>query len=193
MPKVAIIGGGIGGLTMAVTLKKLNLDFVLYEKASAFREVGAGVGIGSNALSVFDRLGLGQSLRSHGHLLTKTIFTDKKLNVLKTIHFPDEVYCVHRATVIDLLANELESNYFELGKEVEHIENGKTIKISFTDKTSINTDSLIGGSLRFLFLPLNDTQMMWLAVQSKKNFIKDASISLKDYLIECCKDFAPIV
>ena len=43
-PKIAIIGGGIGGLTAAVALARKGLAAEVYEQAPVLEEVGAGVG-----------------------------------------------------------------------------------------------------------------------------------------------------
>jgi salicylate hydroxylase len=41
-PKVAVIGGGIGGLTAAVALARAGLAAEVYEQAPVLEEVGAG-------------------------------------------------------------------------------------------------------------------------------------------------------
>lgn len=47
---VAVVGGGIGGLTLALGLLKYDhIDVQIYEAAPTFGEIGAGVGIGPNA------------------------------------------------------------------------------------------------------------------------------------------------
>ena len=47
---VAIVGGGIGGLTLALGLLKYDhIDVQVYEAAHSFGEIGAGVAIGSNS------------------------------------------------------------------------------------------------------------------------------------------------
>ncbi|KAL4803787.1 hypothetical protein BDV18DRAFT_39465 [Aspergillus unguis] len=48
--KVAIVGGGIAGLTLAITLHHRNVPVKIYEQAHAFSEVGAGVSFGPNAV-----------------------------------------------------------------------------------------------------------------------------------------------
>lgn len=55
---VAIVGGGIGGLSLALGLLKYDhIDVQVYEAAHAFGEIGAGVAIGSNAQRALKLIG----------------------------------------------------------------------------------------------------------------------------------------
>ncbi|KAE8849753.1 hypothetical protein PTNB85_00169 [Pyrenophora teres f. teres] len=47
--EVAIVGGGIAGLTLAIGLLRRNIPFKIYERAKSFREIGAGIGFTANA------------------------------------------------------------------------------------------------------------------------------------------------
>ncbi|KAI0830007.1 mannitol 1-phosphate dehydrogenase [Hypoxylon sp. FL0890] len=47
---IAIVGGGISGLTLAIGLHKQNVPFTVYESAHKFGEIGAGVGFGPNSV-----------------------------------------------------------------------------------------------------------------------------------------------
>lgn len=53
---IAIAGGGIGGLCLAVALAHHNVPVHVYEAAPAFSEIGAGVGFGPNALRAMQML-----------------------------------------------------------------------------------------------------------------------------------------
>ncbi|CAJ2504958.1 Uu.00g123520.m01.CDS01 [Anthostomella pinea] len=65
--RVAIIGGGPGGLATAIALSKTpNVEVRLYEQARVLREVGAGISIGANTWNVLELLGVADSLTS-GH------------------------------------------------------------------------------------------------------------------------------
>ncbi|KAH7085240.1 mannitol 1-phosphate dehydrogenase 2 [Paraphoma chrysanthemicola] len=46
---LAIVGGGISGLTLAITLLQHDVDLTVYEAAPHFGEIGAGVALGPNA------------------------------------------------------------------------------------------------------------------------------------------------
>ncbi len=60
---VLIIGGGIGGMILAAALHKLGISFDLYEQAPALTEVGAGVGLWSNALFSLAQIGAAEQVR----------------------------------------------------------------------------------------------------------------------------------
>ena len=59
---VAIIGGGIGGLTAAISLLQAGFDVRVYEQARWLAELGAGINIGPNASRLLIRLGLRDEL-----------------------------------------------------------------------------------------------------------------------------------
>jgi salicylate hydroxylase len=60
--KIAVIGGGIGGLTAALALLRRGLDVEIFEQSPELREVGAGVQMGPNGSRVLFALGLEEAL-----------------------------------------------------------------------------------------------------------------------------------
>jgi len=56
--KIAVIGGGIGGLTAALALLRRGINVDVYEQSKEIKEAGAGIQIGSNGTRVLDALGL---------------------------------------------------------------------------------------------------------------------------------------
>ncbi len=64
--RVALVGGGLGGLAAAFALRQRGFDVEVFEQASQQREVGAGIGIGPNAVKVLRALGLESALRARG-------------------------------------------------------------------------------------------------------------------------------
>lgn len=64
--KAIIVGGGIGGLSAAIALRSAGVEAVVFERAQGPPEVGAGVGLWSNALRVLEGLGLYEAVRGIG-------------------------------------------------------------------------------------------------------------------------------
>jgi salicylate hydroxylase len=62
--KVAVIGGGIGGLTCALALLRRGIEVDVYEQAHELREVGAGIQISANGNRVLAALGVLEELRA---------------------------------------------------------------------------------------------------------------------------------
>ena len=85
--KVAIAGGGIGGLAAALALSKSGQQVELFEKAAAFSEVGAGIQLGPNATRLLHAWGLTDSLRacsfSPQRLQVKSAVSSRVLGELK--------------------------------------------------------------------------------------------------------------
>ena len=57
--RIGIVGGGLGGLSAAIALKKIaGIQATVFEQSDKHDEVGAGVTIAPNACRVLDKLGL---------------------------------------------------------------------------------------------------------------------------------------
>ena len=62
--RILVAGGGIGGLTAALALLRHGFEVDLFEAASAWTEVGAGVTLAPNAMLGFQYLGLGPAIEA---------------------------------------------------------------------------------------------------------------------------------
>jgi salicylate hydroxylase len=64
--RVAIIGGGPGGLGAAIALSSLpNVSVSLFEQAHELREIGAGIRIGFNCWKALELLGAADGVKGH--------------------------------------------------------------------------------------------------------------------------------
>lgn len=149
--KVAIIGGGIGGLTTALALLKNNLDVTIYESATEIKPVGAGIIMANNAMQVFDKLGIRQKIEKAGHKISTITITDPQLKTLSDVQLDTferkyGVYntAIHRADLQMILAEEIGFENIKLSKRLSKIEQGNGYQLTFEDGSFVNTDVVIG-------------------------------------------------
>jgi 2-polyprenyl-6-methoxyphenol hydroxylase-like FAD-dependent oxidoreductase len=64
--KALIVGGGIGGLTVAIALQQVGVEVQLFERASVLRAAGAGLAVELNAMRVYQHLGLMDEIHRRG-------------------------------------------------------------------------------------------------------------------------------
>jgi len=65
--RVVVVGGGIGGLTAAVGLRRRGWDVTVLERAPEIRPVGAGLVLTANGLAGLDAVGVGGPVRAAGY------------------------------------------------------------------------------------------------------------------------------
>ena len=149
--KIAIIGGGIGGLTTALALKQAGQEVTVYESATEIKPVGAGIVMANNAMQVFDKLGVRKKIENAGHKISNIKITDAQLNTIaasELTKFENKygVYnvAVHRAELQNILANAIGFQNIQLSKRLLKIQQESNFKLTFDDNTSINADIVIG-------------------------------------------------
>jgi len=64
--RVAVVGGGIGGLFTTIALREAGLQATVYEQASELGEIGAGVFLTPNSVRQLERVGLGPEVERWG-------------------------------------------------------------------------------------------------------------------------------
>jgi salicylate hydroxylase len=118
--RVAIIGGGIGGLTTALSLATYSpelTNITVYEQASEYSEIGAGVGIGIQAGRVLQKLGVWEAAnaisggRNGIHRSTRRWDNDELIVDIKAANSNGEdkvrQLWVHRAEFLEVLYSEI--------------------------------------------------------------------------------------
>ena len=63
--RIALVGGGIGGLTAALALARTGFETHVFEQAGNLGEIGAGISLSPNATKVLRALGLEDSLKAY--------------------------------------------------------------------------------------------------------------------------------
>ena len=79
---IAIIGGGIAGLTAACTLKSHGIKTIVFERSNTISEYGAGISVSKNGLRILDNLGIKNDLVSNSFAPTKSNFYSVNKQIL---------------------------------------------------------------------------------------------------------------
>jgi 2-polyprenyl-6-methoxyphenol hydroxylase-like FAD-dependent oxidoreductase len=65
---VLVVGGGIGGMTTAIALRRRGVDVTLIDADPQWRVYGAGISVTGVSLRAFDDLGVLDEVRKRGHV-----------------------------------------------------------------------------------------------------------------------------
>ena len=151
---IAIVGGGIGGLSAALSLLRAGADVHVYERARTISEIGAGIAVSPNATRILHRLGLAEAL---GKLGVKTLaWHDRRWDDGRTLlrsslgqaveaAFGFPLYHMHRADLVNMLFRALPPERVHVGHTLKtFVERGDQVEAEFENGAHVSVDALVG-------------------------------------------------
>ena len=183
---ITIIGGGIAGLTVSIALNRIGFNTQIFESTPEIRAVGAGLGLGANAIMAFDRLGLKDEVIRLGRILPSfSIYDQKKKLITRTdskktsAKYGVDNFVIHRAELHQLLLSKIDNQTIYTNKKVINVQRHEnSVKVEFKDGTIHETDFLIAAdginsAVRKSLLPNVETRYSgytcWRAVLDNTN------------------------
>ena len=106
--KIAIVGGGIGGLTAALALSQNPYDITVFERSAGIREIGAGVQISPNAGRLLHSLGLGAAyseISVNPHRVVLRRWEDD--SIIRATDLDESFISQHQVPLANVARNEL--------------------------------------------------------------------------------------
>jgi salicylate hydroxylase len=154
--RIAIVGGGIGGLSTALFLRRAGLGNVtVFEQAPELLEIGAGIQVAPNAVRLLRRLGLAERLAEVGVRLEvgwefrrwedgRVLFSQELGDTCERM-FGEPYYTVHRAHLLDMLREAVPDEIVRLGHRcVDVTQRGGEVELTFENGSSERADAVIG-------------------------------------------------
>jgi salicylate hydroxylase len=152
--RIAVIGGGIGGLAAALQLLKAGLDVHVYEQAERISEIGAGIQISPNAARLLLRLGVETAMDGLG--IRPRAVHQRRWDDGRTLQFaplgPEiesafgaPYYHFHRGDLVTLLADALPPQRLRVGHKLIGLEQKQSgVVARFENGASTAADLLVG-------------------------------------------------
>ena len=148
---VAIVGAGMGGLTAASTLRLFGFDVQVYEQATRFARIGAGIQMMPNSMKVLRRIGIEQRVRAtsfepYSHLNRKGDTGE----VMRELPMPESLFgapylCMHRGDLHEALVSVLPQEIVHAGKKLVGLdERAGCVTLTFEDGSRAEADLVIG-------------------------------------------------
>ncbi|WP_330293095.1 FAD-dependent monooxygenase [Streptomyces sp. NBC_00576] len=154
-PRIAIVGGGIGGLAAAAFLHRAGLTARVHEQASALTEVGAGLVVAPNAVRLLRRLGVMERFLRRAVPLDwgwefrrwadGGVLSVEKLSVVCERLYDERTYVTHRADLLDAIRSAVPGEWIRLGARCTGVEAGPDgALLRFADGSRAEADVVIG-------------------------------------------------
>ena len=160
---IAVIGGGIAGLTLVIGLLKHDIQVTLYEAAHHFGEIGAGVGFGPNstrALTMidpaikhgFEKVSTSNLWESKQHVWFDFRYGEDGDEEGRTGKLFHTLYCygpqgtMHRADFLDELVKLVPAGIAHFGKRLVALEDlgHSGLRLKFHDGSEATHHAVIG-------------------------------------------------
>lgn len=158
--EVAVIGGGIGGLSAAVALHQAGLDVHVFEQAPELGDVGGSLTIDTAAISVLGRWGLADAFLADAPLCNGIEVRTIRGEVVTHFPVPDlgslgvedpnrvgsrQVFGFMRSDLIKLLASALPAERLHTGQRLTSVtDSSDGAEARFDNGLTVQADILIG-------------------------------------------------
>lgn len=155
-PRIAIVGAGIGGLTLGIALRRRGIEATVYEQAPKLAEIGAAVALSANATRELERLGCLPGVEAASTEPSELIyrgwrdqeriaaFPVRQAGAYRS-RFGAPYFGVHRADLQTVLGQAFGIEDIRFGKRVESVSEGAGVmRLSFEDGDGVEADLVVG-------------------------------------------------
>ncbi len=154
--RIAIVGGGIGGLTLALALRQRGLEAEVFEQAPELTEIGAAVALSANSTRELRRLGVLDQVAAVSTEPTELIYRSWQDGSRIAAHpvrhglryqerFGAPYFGIHRADLQRILHGALGGEGLRLGHRLQNlVDEGDGVTLEFANGRSAQADLVVG-------------------------------------------------
>jgi salicylate hydroxylase len=148
--RVAIVGGGIGGLSAANALIRRGLDVTVFEQVETLREIGTGLSLFPNGRRQLERMGLKDALAQVGAKVGEVSVCRMDGSPVGLMPTTDStgwngIYGMHRADLSQTLAEVLPATVIRTAYRCIGFEqDARAAQLTFANGTTVEADVVIG-------------------------------------------------
>src|SRR3954470_2697908 len=154
--RIAIVGGGIGGLTLALALRQRGMTAEVFEQAPQRTEIGAAVALSANSTRELRRLGVLDGIAAASTEPSELIYRgwrdDQRIaafpvhkDLAYQTRFDAPYYGIHRADLQRVLGGALGGAGLHLGHRlVDLVDQGDSVRLEFADARAAEANLVIG-------------------------------------------------
>ncbi|NEO33066.1 MAG: FAD-dependent monooxygenase [Symploca sp. SIO3C6] len=153
LKKVVIVGAGLGGLAVAIALRRQGIDAQIYEKTRKIRHIGAALSLFPNGLNALETIapGLVVSLKALGSQIhdinvrksSGELIVHNRVNLIERYNQP--MLNIRWSCLRETLASALTPDVIHFNYELVNFQqNDNGVKIYFDNGEAVKADLLIG-------------------------------------------------
>jgi 2-polyprenyl-6-methoxyphenol hydroxylase-like FAD-dependent oxidoreductase len=150
--QIAIIGGGIGGLTAALALRQFGFQSEVFEQAPALLDVGAAIAIWPNAMRVLECLQLAEKILEKAGVMEAIEWRNQDGFLINRVSLTERsgsrkhrAVALHRADLQSTLLHSLPEDSIHLDHAfLSYKQQGDKLIATFANGNSVAADFLIG-------------------------------------------------
>jgi salicylate hydroxylase len=153
--RVAVVGGGIGGLATAAFLHKAGQHVTVFEQAPSLKGVGAGLVMAPNAMRLLRRMGVMEQVLTTGVRLETgwefrrwsdgSVLSAEDLDVRCAELYGEDTYVLHRADLLAAIKSAVPECIVRLGSRVSSVaQSTDGVSLVLADGSVHEADVLIG-------------------------------------------------
>ncbi len=149
---IAIVGGGLAGLAAANALASFGFAVDVYERASSFAEIGAGINISPQAVKALRAIGVGEKVAAVANVHPDTVTFDMHTGAVLDVRDAKQQEArygaphltFHRADLMSALVSGLDPARLHLNSRVVAFdETPEGVVLAFADGTRREADVLV--------------------------------------------------